>query len=115
MQFVYMFSFYFHSSSNYDPQTGKVMTVLALKMAQMPRGGSRICGRGGGGGGGGGGAVATASAAGAKVFGGSRLKTLFGISKRGGGARAPCGPPPPPNPLVMPIGRKPPVNSNSIL
>ena len=28
-----------------------------------------------------GGAAATASAAGAKVFGGSRLKTLFGISK----------------------------------
>ena len=41
----------------------------------------------------GGGAAATASAAGAKVFGGSRLKTLFGISK--GGARAPCGAPPP--------------------
>ena len=40
----------------------------------------------------GGGAAATASAAGAKVFGGSRLKTLFGISK--GGARAPCAPPP---------------------
>ena len=37
------------------------------------------------------GAAATASAAGAKVFGGSRLKTLFGISK--GGARAPCAPP----------------------
>ena len=34
-----------------------------------------------------GGAAATASAAGAKVFGGSRLKTLFGISK--GGGRAP--------------------------
>ena len=32
----------------------------------------------------GGGAAATASAAGAKVFGGSRLKTLFGISKGGG-------------------------------
>ena len=44
----------------------------------------------------GGGAAATASAAGAKVFGGSRLKTLFGISK--GVARAPA--PPPPNPLV---------------
>ena len=44
-------------------------------------------------GGGGGGAAATASAAGAKVFGGSRLKTLFGISK--GGAR-PLRPPPPP-------------------
>ena len=44
-----------------------------------------------------GGAAATASAAGAKVFGGSRLKTLFGISK--GGAHAPCGPPPL-NPLV---------------
>ena len=58
----------------------------------MIRGGSRICGKGG--------AVATASAAGAKVFGGSRLKTLFGISK-GGGARAPCAPPPPLNPLVM--------------
>ena len=43
---------------------------------------------------GGRGAAATTSAAGAKVFGGSRLKTLFGISK--GGARAPCGPPPPP-------------------
>ena len=36
---------------------------------------------------GGGGTAATASATGAKVFGGSRLKTLFGISK--GGARAP--------------------------
>ena len=39
--------------------------------------------------GGGGGAGATASAAGAKVFGGSRLKTLFGIrqlkSYSGGG------------------------------
>ena len=34
------------------------------------------------------GAAATASTAGAKVFGGSRLKTLFGISK-GGGARPP--------------------------
>ena len=45
---------------------------------------------------GGGGAAATASAAGAKVFGGSRLKTLFGISK--GGARAP-----PLNPLVFPL------------
>ena len=43
-----------------------------------------------------GGAAATASATGAKVFGGSHLKTLFGISK--GGARAPC--PPPLNPLV---------------
>ena len=42
---------------------------------------------------GGGGAAATASAAGAKVFGGSRLKTLFGISK---GGRAPPAPPPPP-------------------
>ena len=31
-----------------------------------------------------GGGAATASAAGAKVFGGSRLKTLFGISKGGG-------------------------------
>ena len=31
-----------------------------------------------------------------KVFGGSRLKTLFGISK---GGRAPCAPPP--NPLVI--------------
>ena len=40
---------------------------------------------------GGGGAAATASAAGAKVFGGSRLKTLFGISKGGR---------PPPNPLT---------------
>ena len=40
---------------------------------------------------GGGGAAATASATGAKVFGGSRLKTLFGISK--GGGRAPCAPP----------------------
>ena len=40
---------------------------------------------------GGGGAAATASAAGVKVFGGSRLKTLFGISKGGG---APCAPPP---------------------
>ena len=39
----------------------------------------------------GGGAAATASASGAKVFGGSRLKTLFGISK---GGRAPCAPPP---------------------
>ena len=38
-----------------------------------------------------GGAAATANAAGAKVFGGSRLKTLFGISK--GGARPPCAPP----------------------
>ena len=47
------------------------------------RGGSRICGKGG--------AAATASAAGAKVFGGSRLKTLFRISK---GGRAPCAPPP---------------------
>ena len=37
---------------------------------------------------GGGGAAATASAAGTKIFGGSRLKTLFGISK-GGGARVP--------------------------
>ena len=35
-------------------------------------------------GGGGGGAAATASATGAKVFGGSRLKTLFGISIGGG-------------------------------
>ena len=43
-----------------------------------------------------GGAAATASAAGTKIFGGSRLKTLYGISKGGGGA--PC--PPPPNPLV---------------
>ena len=41
--------------------------------------------------GGGGGAASTASAAGAKVFGGSRLKTLFGMSK---GGRAPCAPPP---------------------
>ena len=49
------------------------------------RGGSRICGKGGGG------AATTASAAGAKVFGGSRLKTLFGISKEG---RAPLAPPP---------------------
>ena len=47
------------------------------------RGGSRIWGRGGGG------AAATASAAGAKVFGGSRLKTLFGISKGGGAPPAP--------------------------
>ena len=39
-----------------------------------------------------GGTAATASATGAKVFGGSRLKSLFGISK--GGARAPCAPPP---------------------
>ena len=39
-----------------------------------------------------GGAAATASATGAKVFGGSRLKTLFGISK---GGRAPPAPPPP--------------------
>ena len=54
------------------------------------RGGSRICEKGGGG------AAATASAAGAKVFGGSRLKTLFGISK---GGRAPPAPPPL-NPLV---------------
>ena len=38
-----------------------------------------------------GGAAATASAAGTKVFGGSRLKTLFGISK--GGAHL--------NPLVI--------------
>ena len=45
---------------------------------------------------GGGGLRATASAAGAKVFGGSRLKTLFGISK-GGGARPVR---PPLNPLV---------------
>ena len=51
---------------------------------ELSRGGSRICGRGGGG------AVATASATGAKVFGGSRLKTLFGISK---GGRAPAAPP----------------------
>ena len=36
---------------------------------------------------GGGGAAVTASATCAKVFGGSRLKTLFGISKGGGGAR----------------------------
>ena len=43
-----------------------------------------------------GGAAATASAAGAKDFGGSRLKTLFGISKGGG---APC--PPPLNPPVV--------------
>ena len=50
------------------------------------RGGSRICGKGGGG------AAATASAAGAKVFGESRLKTLFGISK---GGRAPPAAPPP--------------------
>ena len=41
-------------------------------------------------GGGGGGAAATASAAVAKVFGGSRLKTLFEISKGG----APFAPPP---------------------
>ena len=54
-------------------------------MMMTIRGGSRICGKGGG-------AAATASAAGAKVFGGSRLKTLFGISK--GGGRAPCAPPP---------------------
>ena len=47
---------------------------------------------------GGGGAAATASAGGAKVFGGSRLKTLFGISK---GGRAP--PAPPLNPLVLPF------------
>ena len=39
-----------------------------------------------------GGAAATTSAAGAKVFGGSRLKTLFGISK---GGAPPCTPPPP--------------------
>ena len=52
-------------------------------------GGSRICGKGGGGAQG---LRATASAAGAKVFGGSRLKTLFGISK--GGGHAPCAPPP---------------------
>ena len=51
------------------------------------RGGSRICGKGGG-------VAATASAAGAKVFGGSRLKTLFGISKGGGGGRAPPAAPP---------------------
>ena len=38
---------------------------------------------------GGGGAAATA---GTKIFGGSRLKTLYGISKGGGGA--PCTPPP---------------------
>ena len=50
------------------------------------RGGCRICGKGGG-------AAATASATGAKVFGGSRLKTLFGISK---GGRAPPAAPPPP-------------------
>ena len=45
---------------------------------------------------GGGGAAATASAGGANVFGGSRLKTLFGISK-GGAPPAPL----PLNPLVM--------------
>ena len=49
-----------------------------------------------------GGAAATASAAGAKVFGGSRLKTLFGISKGGGGGRAPPAPPPL-NPLVYSV------------
>ena len=48
-----------------------------------------------------GGAAATVSAAGAKDFGGSRLKTLFGISK---GGRAPCAPPPPLNPLVYNMG-----------
>ena len=42
---------------------------------------------------GGGGAAATVSAAGANDFGGSRLKTLFGISK--GGRAPPAGPPPP--------------------
>ena len=41
---------------------------------------------------GGGGAAATASAAGEKVFGASRLKTLFGMSK---GGRAPPARPPP--------------------
>ena len=47
-----------------------------------------------------GGAAATASAAGAKVFGGSRLKTdpLWNFN-RGGGC-APCAPPPL-NPLVV--------------
>ena len=50
-----------------------------------------------------GGAAATASAAGAKVFGGSRLKTLFGISK---GGRAPlCRPPPPESASGGPQGR----------
>ena len=48
------------------------------------------------GGGGAQGLRATASAAGAKVFGGSRLKTLFGISKGGGTPPAA----PPLNPLV---------------
>ena len=42
----------------------------------------------------GGGAAATASAVGAKVFGGSRLKALFGISKGGGGVARPLRPPP---------------------
>ena len=50
----------------------------------------------------GGGAAATASAAGAKVFGGSRLKNLFGISNGGGGA-PPA--PPPLNPLVIFMNR----------
>ena len=50
--------------------------------------------------GGGGGAAATASATGAKGFGGSRLKTLFGISK---GGRTP--PAPPLNPLVVGASR----------
>ena len=46
----------------------------------------------------GGGAAATASAAGAEVFGGSRLKILFGISTPA--------PPPPPNPLVIRVPNK---------
>ena len=49
--------------------------------------------------GGGRGAAATANATGAKVFGGSRLKTLFEISK---GGRAPPAPPPL-NPLVQSV------------
>ena len=40
-----------------------------------------------------GGAAVTASATGAKVFGGSRLKTFFGFSK--GGGHTPPAPPPP--------------------
>ena len=67
-----------------DENTHHVVKAVSSEIDS--RGGSRIRGRGGGG------AAATASTAGAKVFGGSRLKTLFGISK--GGRRA-LRPPPP--------------------
>ena len=66
---------------------GRVLTGAKVgdtwNQSDLCRGGSRICGKGGG-------AAATASAAGANAFGGSRLKTLFGISKGG----APPAPPP---------------------